>query len=106
MLDDLVMTQTETEKIGDAFRLKYLKVISGTRRATDDQDWIDYLDGLEGAEYVRRFSDRCDPLDHLLESINNRLGERFVIRDPHRRDCFIILEKELAQKVLVLGNLP
>lgn len=105
ILRSLVMTKTETEKLFDAFSRKYLKMISLGGKI-DETDWIDYLDDMEGLEHVRKFGDYMDPLDYLLESINLRLGERFVLRDPCERNWFIIIEKELARKILVLGDLP
>ena len=102
MLEDLVMTKTEGEKLFHIFSKRFV-----LRYATDQDGWNDYLDSIEGVQHIRKFSEYySDPVDHLLEFINLQPGERFVIRDPCNRDCFILIEKELAQKILVLGNLP
>lgn len=108
MLRGLVMTKTETEKLLDIFRLKCIRVISGVDKdwSACHRKWKNYLRGIEGIEYVGKLSDYSDQLDDMLESINSRTGERFVIRDPHERSNFIIIEKELARTILVLGALP
>lgn len=105
MLKDLVMTKTEGEKLFHIFSKKFLLKYTSSGCAIDD--WNDYIDSIEGVDHIRKFSEYySDPVEHLLESINIRPGENFVIRDPCNRDCFILIEKELAQKILVLGALP
>lgn len=100
MLSDLVLTRTEGDKLREIFAKKFL----GFKRK---DEWVDYLADLDGVEYIYKFSEiYSDPLDHLFEFINERPGERFVIRDVRDRNYFILIEKELAQKILVLGSLP
>jgi len=105
MLEDLVMTKTEGEKLFDIFSRKFLEHCRPD--FINLGEWSDYLDSVEGVEQIRKFSEYySDLVEHLLESINSRPGERFVIRDPCNREGFILIEKELAQKILVLGALP
>jgi hypothetical protein len=108
MLSDLVMTKTEGEKLFHIFSKRFLQkhTVSGLRKM-DEDGWNDYLDSIEGVQHIRKFSEYySDPVEHLLEFINLNPGEKFVIRDPCNRDFFILIEKELAQKILVLGVLP
>lgn len=102
------MTRTETEKLAAAFLHKYRNLwCRNLSQAECEQNWFDYLDGLDGVEHIRKFSDMSDPLDHLLDSLNNKCGDMMVVRDPHNpNQNFIIIEKEFAQKILVLGILP
>lgn len=102
MLENLVMTKTEAEKLYEVFRKKFFLRLN----YPDSEEWVEYLDAMEGVTHIRKFSDYSDPVEHLLEAINESPGERFVIRDPMVRDYFILIEKELAQKILVLGSLP
>jgi hypothetical protein len=102
MLEDLVMTKTEGEKLFHIFSKRFV-----LRYATDQDGWNDYLDSMRDVQHIRKFSEYySDPVDHLLEFINLKPGKNFVIRDPGNRYSFILIEKELAQKILVLGNLP
>lgn len=79
-------------------------------KKTKDQDgfilsqqaWIDYLNSI-GVEHIRRFSNYAQPIDYLLEVVNSGPFDRLVIRDPMNDNNFIIIEKNFAEKVLVLG---
>lgn len=111
MLENLVMVKSEADKVFAAFARKLNKVLpdSGPWRScsTREQDWIDCLAGIEGVEHIRKFSTVSSTVDHLIEAINERPCDRFVIRDPMDvHNNFILVEKDLVQKILVLGDLP
>jgi hypothetical protein len=70
------------------------------------QDWYDYLTRLESVEHIKKFSNYASPTDYLIETINSSLPfDKFIIR-VEGHDQFIIIEKDFAEKVLVLGALP
>lgn len=99
------LTQSSTEKVFDAFAQKYLKLAKGKSQAHNFEIWLRYLDEVPEVEHVRQFSTMADSVDYLLESINER-GDRFIIRDPEDRNNFILIDKDFAEKVLMLGCLP
>ncbi len=105
------MVQTDTEKLFDIFKNKLYKIESKEKsRHRAGQAWKDYLGSIPEIKYIYNFSDNETPVGYLLEEINSSEGgfNKFVIRDPYSygKDYFIILEKEFAMKVLVLGSLP
>lgn len=99
------LTASSTEKVYGAFVHKYLNLVKGKSRAHDLEIWLRYLDQIPELEHVRQFSTMAESVDYLLESINKG-GDRFVIRDPEDRSNFILIEKDFAEKVLMLGCLP
>lgn len=111
MLENLVMVKSDSDKIFSAFARKLNKILpdNGAWRSvnTREQDWADYLHSVKGLEYIRKLSTVSSTVDHLLDAINESFLERFVIRDPlDIHNNFILIEKDLAQKILVLGDLP
>ena len=70
--------------------------------------WTNYIKKIKGAEYIEpKESSMCDSdsLGQLLKIINDSPNfEKFVIRLGHNE--FVVVEKELANKILVLGDLP
>ena len=96
---DYILTRTSTEKLRDIFEKK-------NQQFAKAQKWIDYIDNLDGVEYIRQFSNYDDEIGYLLEHINSNLPfDKFVFRTG-RGNGFFIVEKELALKILTLGCLP
>jgi hypothetical protein len=105
------MVQTDTEKLFDIFKNKLYKIESKEKsRHRAGQAWKDYLGTIPEIKYILNFSEKDTPVGYLIEEINSCEDgfNKFIIRDPFSfgKDYFIILEKEFAMKVLVLGSLP
>lgn len=110
---EFVLTKTTTEKLQDIFFTKCSSFYdSHKRRGVGWQAWSDYLNDLDGVEYIHQFSNFASSVDYLLESINESTKRRIVIKDTgsaeyfSNKDNFILLEPELAMKILTLGVLP
>jgi hypothetical protein len=107
--DGWVVTRTDMEKLYDIFLQRY-QSLWGEIRARTETDildvWEEWLRGLEGVEHIRKFSNMAESIDYLLEEINKPGWDRVVIRDPGSYEKFIIVERDFAEKVLVLGVLP
>lgn len=110
-LSEFVLTKTTTEKLQEIFFKKCGFIATAGGRA-GVQFWIDYLNKLEGVEYIYQFSNFADATDYLFESINENSSRRIVIKDKgvreyyKNRDAFILIEPEVAMKILALGMLP
>lgn len=109
-LNNLVTSKTDTEKVYDAFWQRYRRLWddagSGMREHDIVELWEEWIKETEGLEHVKKFSNLAEPVDYLLERINEPGFNRLVIRDPSSRGDFIILERDFADKVLVLGGVP
>lgn len=110
---EYVLTKTTTEKLQGIFLKKCSSFYdSHKRRGVGWQAWSDYLNTLEGVEYIYPFSNFANSIDYLFESINESTKRRMIIRDTgsaeffSNKDNFILLEPELAMKILALGYLP
>jgi hypothetical protein len=103
-----VVTRTDMEKLYDIFLQRYQSLWGGSGlRETDIMDmWEEWLRGLEGVEHIRQFSNMAESIDYLLEEVNKPGWDRVVIRDPGYDKRFIIVERDFAEKALVLGALP
>ena len=106
--DGWVVTRTDTEKLYDIFLQRYQSLWGGSGlKETDIMDmWEEWLRELEGVEHIRKFSNMAESIDYLLEEINKPGWDRVVIRDPGSYEKFIIVERDFAEKALVLGALP
>jgi hypothetical protein len=106
--DGWVVTKTDTEKLYEIFLRRYQHLWGGSGMTERDivDMWDDWLRNLEGVEHVRKFSNMAEGIDYLLEEVNKPGWDRLVIRDPSDSRRFIILERGLAEKALVLGALP
>jgi len=106
--DGWVVTRTDTEKLYDIFLQRYQSLWGGSGlKETDIMDmWEEWLRELEGVEHIRKFSNMAESIDYLLEEINKPGWDRVVIRDPGSYERFIIVERDFAEKALVLGALP
>lgn len=103
-LSDWKLTKTNAEKIAEIFDKK--RASFNYERRNAQQFWYSYLDSLEGVEHIRKFSDYASPLDYLLEAINSNLPfNKFIIK-VEGHDQFLLIDKDFAEKVLVLGHLP
>lgn len=116
---EYVLTKTTTEKLQDIFFKKCSGFCEVNKRTGSPpltycnglQSWVDYLNKLEGAEYICQFSKMAPIIDYLIESINENSARRIVIKDKggiefFSREAFILLEPEVAEKILTLGYLP
>lgn len=101
---------TPTEKLYEVFLERYRSFWddagSGMREHDIGEMWEDYLKEMKGVEHVRKFSDLASPVDYLLERVNQPGWDRVAIRDPGYKDYFILVDRELAEKAVVLGHLP
>lgn len=108
--EDYQAVLTPTDKLYEVFLGRYRKVWddagSGMREHDIVDVWEDILRGMKGVEHIRKFSNLASPLDYLLERVNEPGWDRLVIRDPGQKDNFIIVDRALAEKALVLGSLP
>lgn len=107
-LDGWVSTRTSTEKLYDIFleRYRLLWDGSGMRERDVEQMWWEFLDGTGGVEHIRKFSDMAEATDYLLERVNDPEWSRLVIRDPCGTKSYIVLDRDFAERALVLGSLP
>lgn len=102
----LYMVETPSEKIRKIFSRKWRDMsddVDGPTRL--DQVWKDYLRDL-GVEYIWKFGDWTDPVDHLIEYLSSSPWNGYVIRDPSHNGQFICVPRDLGDKILVLGALP
>jgi len=97
MFSELRMTAEESDRIRNAFRKLSLVCEQGTGDA--DVKYYCRLQGIPDLEYI----DGSRPTDLLLKVINTGEFDRYVIRCPVRKDNFIVLTKEVAEKILTLG---
>lgn len=108
---EYVLTKTTTEKLQDIF-FKKCSLIYEAHLLRGHQHWVDYLNKLDGIEYIYQFSNLASAFDYLLESLNENPSRRIVIKDTglreffQNRDAFILIEPEFAMKILILGCLP
>lgn len=84
---------TELERIYDAFERKFVSGKFSSWR------WMEYLGGLglEKSSY-----------DLLLESLYSGKFDKVAVKDPMRDTpgLIIVMDREFAKKVLVMGDLP
>lgn len=109
-LENLRPTPTPTEKVYEVFLERYRRFWddagSGMREHDIADMWEDFLRDMKGVEHVRKFSDLATSVDYLLERVNQPGWNRVAIRDPSHRDYFILVERDLAEKAVILGRLP
>jgi hypothetical protein len=108
----LHMVKSSSEKVRKIFSRKYQALsddVDGANRIPGssrlDQVWKDYLRDL-GVEYIWKFGDWSDPVDHLIEYLSSSPWNGYVIRDPSHNGQFICVPRDLGDKILVLGALP
>ena len=97
------VVETELEKISSFFSEKWESF-----RGNDGRDrWNKYLTEL-GLDHIISETYLADPTDFLLEKMySGDTTGKVVIKDPdHSLRGFIVMPKEFAEKVLVLGGLP
>lgn len=107
-LENLVSTKSDTEKVYDAFLRRYRKFWD-TGSGMSEHDivdmWDDWVESLP-VEHIKKFSNIANPVDYLLERVNQPGFNSVVIRDPGDNKNFLIMDREFADKVLVLGDIP
>lgn len=96
--DDYQMVRSEADKLWSIFRKKYENL---------DWKWYKYLDEL-GVERVCQYSHMMSPVSYLIERVNEGPFDKIIIHDPATTEDrgFLLLDRDFAQKVLVLGELP
>lgn len=101
------LTKSNAEKLEDLFSQKALQKIGESFHDRKYQEWIDYLDGMDGVKHIRKFSNLAESTDYLIDEIQNNLPfNNFILRDRAYREAYIIVEREVAEKILILGMLP
>ena len=106
----LVTTKGDMEKIYDAFLRRYKKFWddagSGMREHDIEDMWHEWLEETKQVELVKKFSNLASSIDYLIDRINEPGFDRVVIHDPGNSSNFLILGRDFANKVLVLGDVP
>lgn len=108
-LDNLVSTKSDTQKVYDAFLRRYRKFWdtgSGMREHDIVEMWDDWVESLDSVERIKKFSKVASPIDYLIEVLNRPGFNKVVIRNPSDNNEFLLLDREFADKVLVLGEVP
>jgi hypothetical protein len=105
--EEYEIVPTELEKIHRSFEKKWQhKKWHHAGRGLIQVEWHDYLVKELGLEVVSSETSLASPLDYLLERIYSGNFDRVVVRDPCPSKGFILMGKDFAHKVLVLGDLP
>lgn len=108
-LEGWVSSKTNSEKLYDIFLKRYRRLWEdsvGMNEHDLEDMWEEILGGVGGVEHVRKFSNVADSVDYLLERVNEPGWDRVVLRDPCDAKAFIVLDRDLASRILVLGGLP
>lgn len=109
-LESLSSSKTFTEKLYDAFLRRYRRFWDDAGSNMREHDivelWEEWLGEHKSLEHVRKFSNLASPTDYLLERLNEPGWNKVVIRDPSDSKNFILVERDFADKVLVLGDVP
>lgn len=97
---------SEFDKIRSAFVRKYEEICYRGDGPTRSQDkWRQYL--LDnGCEFVGSDTHLASPLDNLMERIYSGIGDKVVVESPGFLKAFIIVPRDMSDKILVLGGLP
>lgn len=107
--------QKSIENLSNLFHLKYaeMKRDNKTDRRNFSAVWNRYLSKY-GATVVFNFNDRdgkCHPI-HTLQRIlnlinrnNSAVADALVISNPDRAGQFILVHREMASRIIVLGLL-
>lgn len=113
---EFVLTKTNAEKLEKIFFDRFTKLRNdcAEKRLSSfalKDTWIDFVSSLDGVEHVRKFSNLASEIDYLLEIINQNLPfDKFILHDLGMKmwesPSFIIVERDFAEKILVLGFLP
>lgn len=109
-LEGLCTTKTATEKLHEAFREKYSRIWQDAGTGMREHDivevWEDILSGMKGVEHIKKLSDLASAVDYLIERVNKPGWDKVVIRDPGSGNNFIVIDRDLADKIVVLEHLP
>ena len=101
--EEYQVVETELDKIKRFFSEKWETFGGNDGRVR----WSRYLTEL-GLDHLLSETYFADPTDYLLEKIYSEdMKDKVVIKDPDASlRGFIVMPKEFAEKVLVLGGLP
>lgn len=109
-LESLRSAPTPTEKVYEVFLERYRRFWedagSGMREHDIADMWEDFLRDMKGVEHLRKLSSLASSVDYLLERVNKPGWDRVAIRDPSHRDNFILVDRDLAERSVVLGYIP
>ena len=100
--EEYEVVPTELEKIFRIFEKKWLA--NNVHR--NGPIWYDYLKSM-GLESITSDTSLASPLDYLLERVYSGNFDKVVVRDPDPSSGgFILMDRDFANKILVLGDLP
>jgi len=109
-IGEWVLSKSDTEKVYDIFLRRYRRFWDDAGTGMREHDivelWEEFLGERHGVELVKKFSRLAESVDYLLDRVNQPGWNNIVIRDPGNNNHFLILERDLAEKVLVLGEVP
>jgi hypothetical protein len=92
--EDVYREPTERERIQGFFFAKF----DSSRPPKVPGSWLDYVTGL-GCVFLR--------FDEIIEDIyDGSIAGKVVVENPSSMGGVIVMTKEFAEKVLVLGGLP
>ena len=100
--EDYQIVRSEADKLWSIFRKKHDKI-----QWEHLGSWSKYLEEL-GVERVCQYSHMMSPVSYLIERVNEGPFDKIIIHDPATTENrgFLLLDRDFAQKVLVLGDLP
>lgn len=103
--DDYQVVRSEADKLWSIFRNKHEKLKWDI--FPPSLTWPKYLEEL-GVERVCQYSHMMSPVNYLIERVNEGPFDKIIIHDPATSEDrgFLLLDRDFAQKVLVLGELP
>jgi hypothetical protein len=104
--DDYQVVRSEADKLWSIFRNKHEK-LKWDIFPRQGLTWPKYLEDL-GVERVCQYSHMMSPMSYLIERVNEGPFDKIIIHDPATSEDrgFLLLDRDFAQKVLVLGELP
>jgi hypothetical protein len=102
--DKYQMVRSEADKLWSIFKKKHEDFWAASSMG---ESWSKYLKEL-GIERVNQISHMMSPVSYLIERINEGPFDKLIIHDPATTEDrgFLLLDRDFAQKVLVLGELP
>lgn len=68
--------------------------------------WYEYLERFSPYVIVLRENEKDTVLEQLFNLINQGNFNKILINNPYNKEEILLIHKEFAEKVLVLGELP
>jgi hypothetical protein len=91
------MTEEKIEKLQKIFRVQCASILQGLGRSVEV--WADYLNRMD-CTYL-------DSDEDMMSLVNEGCFDgKVCIVDPLSKNDFILIPREFAEKILVLGGLP